>query len=451
MDKIRIIIADDDRTFCNLVSDLLRREGYDTISVCSVEECTKALISEQVHILMLDMCFPALRDGFDMLALAKKDFPKVVVLMISGEGNIPDAVAAIKNGAMDFIEKPIAPAHLLLRLKAVVTLIEMEDRIKLLSSAAIGMIGVSKAMQKVFDEIIRAAQYDLPLLITGETGVGKELAALAVHRLSRAKNKELVIINCAAIPRELFEAELFGYEQGSFTGANKAHKGYFEYANGAAVFLDEIGELPLDVQSKLLRVLSEGEIQKLGGRIQKVNLRVFSASNRNLMDLIKGNGFREDLFYRLNTLNIHIPPLRERKEDILPLALHFINQVCAENSLAPKQLSPQAQVWLLEQDWKGNIRELKNAIYRGVVFAEGELIQVANLQTNDYCTDSVCGEDITNLRFALRCYERRHILNSLMAHDNNISQTANTLGMDKSNLCKRIKALDIKIKEGKNS
>jgi len=441
---IKVLVADDDSTFCLLVCDLLKREGYDALSAQNVEQCYRTLKENDIQILMLDMCFPALQDGFGVLDTVRQEFPNIVVLMISGEGNIPDAVNAIKNGATDFIEKPIAPEHLLLRLHAVVTRFKMEAQIRELSHSAIGMISASSAMRKVYDDVIRASKYDCPVLVSGETGVGKELVARAIHRLSDCKNRELVVINCGAIPKELFESELFGHEAGAFTGANKAKKGYFEHAHGAAVFLDEVSELPLEVQVKLLRVLSEKEIQKVGGKVQKVEVRVFSATNRDLKQLVDEGLFREDLYYRLNTINIHVPPLRERKEDVLPLATHFINQVCAENSIAPLNIQAQAQNWLLEQDWRGNVRELKNVIYRGVVFAAGEQITVSSLQQKDI-TETDDDDDIS-LRLALRRYERNYILETLKTNDFNVPITAKVLNMDKSNLFKRIKALGIDLR-----
>jgi len=441
---IKVLVADDDSTFCLLVCDLLKREGYDALSAQNVEQCYRTLKENDIQILMLDMCFPALQDGFGVLDTVRQEFPNIVVLMISGEGNIPDAVSAIKNGASDFIEKPIAPEHLLLRLHAVVTRFKMEAQIRELSHSAIGMISASSAMRKVYDDVIRASKYDCPVLVSGETGVGKELVARAIHRLSDCKNRELVVINCGAIPKELFESELFGHEAGAFTGANKAKKGYFEHAHGAAVFLDEVSELPLEVQVKLLRVLSEKEIQKVGGKVQKVEVRVFSATNRDLKQLVDEGLFREDLYYRLNTINIHVPPLRERKEDVLPLATHFINQVCAENSIAPLNIQAQAQNWLLEQDWRGNVRELKNVIYRGVVFAAGEQITVSSLQQKDI-TETDDDDDIS-LRLALRRYERNYILETLKTNDFNVPITAKVLNMDKSNLFKRIKALGIDLR-----
>lgn len=446
MSPIKVLIADDDLTFCMLVKDLLNRKGYNAQSATSVESCRNLLDTGQFDVLMQDMCFPALEDGFEMLSIAKTEHPDTIVMMISGEGNIPDAVAAIKSGASDFIEKPIEPDHLLLRLQTVVARLEMQKKISALSKTAIGMIGVSKAMNKVFDDIIVAAKYDCPVLIYGETGVGKELAARAVHRLHSNSNKEMVVINCGAIPKELVESELFGYEKGAFTGAIKQKKGYFELAEGTAVFLDEISELPLEAQVKLLRLLSEKEIQKVGGKVQKVNTRILSATNKDLRAMIQRGNFRDDLFYRLDTLSIQIPPLRERREDILPLATHFISQFCSEISKAPLTLLPQAALWLTEQAWHGNVRELRNAIYRGVVHATGGNITIANLQNREFNPGFDATRVEGNLKDAMHSYEKAFIIAALKRNSYNVSLTARELDLDRSNLFKKIKALEIEKK-----
>ncbi|MDZ4181855.1 MAG: sigma 54-interacting transcriptional regulator, partial [Candidatus Cloacimonadaceae bacterium] len=231
MNKIHLLLSDDDLIFCRLVKPILMRENYDVTVANNIDEARNALNSQKIDIMMLDMCFPALRDGFSLLDEVHTDHPEIAILMISGSGHIPDAVLAIKNGATDFIEKPIEPEHLILRLKTLSERILATRSIMELEKTAIGMVGVSSAMDTVFDSIIKAARFDSPVLITGETGVGKELAAHAIHRLSEHKAKSMVCINCASVPKELFEAELFGYEQGAFTGANKAHRGYFEFAH----------------------------------------------------------------------------------------------------------------------------------------------------------------------------------------------------------------------------
>ncbi|HQB98841.1 MAG TPA: sigma-54 dependent transcriptional regulator, partial [Candidatus Cloacimonadota bacterium] len=272
-----------------------------------------------------------------------------------------------------------------------------------------------------------------------ETGVGKELAAAAIHRLSDLGNKNLVTINCASIPRELFEAELFGYEKGAFTGAVNSRKGYFEFAQGSSIFLDEIGELPLEVQAKLLRVISEQEIQKLGSKAQKVNTRIISASNQDLPRMIEEGSFRSDLYYRISTINIEIPPLRKRREDIITLAEFFLTGFCNRNQIQPKSISPAAATWLLEQDFPGNVRELKNCVERAVVFSKNDALSVVDFTTNE----DTAIQGPASYRDTVRQFERKYLESVLLAHGGNISQAALYLQMDKSNLAKKLSSLGI--------
>lgn len=439
MSDIRILIADDDTIFCRLTSDLLRGEGYQIHTASSIEEAQKKLKDETYDLVMQDMCFPALQDGFGMLEELHERFPQMPILMISGSGHIPDAVNAIKYGATDFIEKPIAKEHLLIRLARLKEAILMHRDMRDLQLSSIGMVGSSPAMQKVFDAIIQAAKFDTPVLISGETGVGKELAAAAIHRLSDLGNKNLVTINCASIPRELFEAELFGYEKGAFTGAVNSRKGYFEFAQGSSIFLDEIGELPLEVQAKLLRVISEQEIQKLGSKAQKVNTRIISASNQDLPRMIEEGSFRSDLYYRISTINIEIPPLRKRREDIITLAEFFLTGFCNRNQIQPKSISPAAATWLLEQDFPGNVRELKNCVERAVVFSKNDALSVVDFTTNE--DTAIRGP--ASYRDTVRQFERNYLESVLLAHGGNISLAALYLQMDKSNLAKKLSSLGI--------
>lgn len=444
MDKLRILLADDDAVFCMLVGELLSQNGFEVVQAMDTSEAQKALKQGTFDILMQDLCFPALRDGFAMLDEAHEAFPKLEILMISGSGNIADAVRALNSGAKDFIEKPIEPEHLLWRIKTLSDRIVKERQLHLMEHTAIGMVGISTDMLRVFDSIVAAAKYDSPVLITGETGVGKELAARAVHRLSKQGDKNLVCINCASIPKELFEAELFGYEKGAFTGAINSYKGYFEFAQNASIFLDEIGELPLTVQAKLLRMLSEGEIQPLGGKVGKIETRIISASNQDLATLIKEGSFREDLFYRLNSIHIQIPPLRQRKEDIPLLARHFLIEFCQRHQLLPKDFSPRCLAWLAEQTWKGNGRELKNSIERAMIFAQGESLEVDDFSLVNPEHEEA-GEHSGTLRESLREFETQLIKSHLRANNYNLSQTAKMLGIDKSNLSKRMHALGLNL------
>lgn len=441
MSEIRILISDDDSIFCRLTGDLLRNAGYSVHTASSIEDAVESLKRNQFDLVMQDMCFPALQDGFGMLEELHKRYPDMPILMISGSGHIPDAVNAIKYGATDFIEKPISKEHLLIRLDRLKDSILMHRGMRDLQLSSIGMVGHSEPMQKVYDAIIQAAKFDTPVLISGETGVGKELAASAIHRLSPLGGKNLVTINCASIPRELFEAELFGYEKGAFTGAVSSRKGYFEFAQNSSIFLDEIGELPMEVQAKLLRVISEQEIQKLGGNAQKISTRIISASNQDLPQMIEDGSFRSDLYYRISTINIEIPPLRKRRQDVITLAEFFVTGFCNRNQIPPKSISPAAAAWLLEQDFPGNVRELKNCVERAVVFSKNEALGVVDFTTNqqevDYCPASY--------RETVRQFERNYLESVMLAHGRNISQAALYLQMDKSNLAKKLSSLGIDI------
>lgn len=375
MDKIRILLADDDAVFCQLVGDLLTQNGYQVALALDIHGANQALQKSQFDIMMLDLNFPALLDGFHLLEEVRQKYPRMTILMISGEGHVPDVVRAIRQGAADFIEKPIEPEHLLLRIRNLSDKLIQERHLRHLEHAAIGMVGVSSAMEKVFATISAAAQFDTPVLVTGETGVGKELAIRAIHRLSKYGTQNLVSINCASVPQELFEAELFGYEEGAFTGAVNSYKGYFEFAQNTSLFLDEIGEMAPGSQAKLLRVLSEGEIQRIGGRISDSNARILSASNQDLQAAMDSGAFREDLYYRLNSIHIHIPPLRQRVCDIPALARHFVADFCQRNDLPLKDISIRSQDWLCGQKWEGNCRELRNSVERAVIFSVKDMLE----------------------------------------------------------------------------
>lgn len=441
MAEIKILIADDDHMFCRLTADLIRSQGYQVETASSCEEVRDLLDDQHFDLMMQDMRFPALQDGFGMLEEAHARFPDMAILMISGSGHIPDAVNAIKYGASDFIEKPIAKEHLLIRLSRLSESIAMHRELRNLQVSSIGMIGSSAPMQNVYDAIIRAARFDAPVLISGETGVGKEIAARAIHRLSDRFANEMVIVNCASIPHELFEAETFGYEKGAFTGAIERRKGYFECAENSSLFLDEISALPLPGQAKLLRAISEREIQKLGGKAKTINARIISASNQDLTQKIKDGDFRDDLYYRISNIHIDIPPLRERTQDIIPLCQHFINSFCARHQISPKSLNASATAWLLEQNYPGNIRELKNIVEHALVFSSNDSLNVVDFTTKRNAEDS----QALSYREIVLNFERNFLEQTLIANDLNISKTASYLKMDKSNLAKKLSALGIQI------
>lgn len=447
MKNIRILLADDDLVFLRLTSDLLCNAGYQVLTASGMSACEDILSSEAVDVLMLDMCFPALQDGFNTLNIVHDKYPDLPILMISGSAHIPDAVSAIKNGAQDFIEKPLDTNHLLMKLKRLSDGIAIKAQMQELRIAAIGMRGSSAAMETLFNDIIKASQFDCPVLISGETGVGKELAAHAIHRLSKHGGQSLISINCASVPKDLFEAELFGYERGAFTGADKGKKGYFEYAHNTSFFMDEISQLPIAVQAKLLRVVSEGEVQKLGGRVSKINTRIISASNQDLAIMCDEGSFRKDLLYRLNTMHIVIPPLRQRIDDIPGLADYFVSEFCSRNFIPPKSISSSAKAWLCEQRWGGNVRELKNVVERGVIYSKNDVITVVDFTTPH--NNEVKASKTGSLRSVLSSFEKAYIEHALIENEYNVRKTAEMLHMDKSNLFKKISSLGIKLKEHK--
>ena len=445
MTKPVILIADDDQMFCKLMYSIISSAGYEVFTATGLSSCISILKQKRIDILFQDLCFPSLNDGFEALDYTHENHPETLVMMISGEGHIPDAVRALKCGAADFIEKPIPAEHIIAKIVALESQLKLEERNKELSIKAIGMIGTSSIMQRVYENIIRAARFDTPVLITGETGVGKELVARAIHKLSKVSNKNLITVNCGAIPNELMEAELFGYEQGAFTNAIKARKGYFEYADGSSIFLNEIGELPYHVQSKLFRVLREGEVQKIGGTKINIKTRVICDTNRDIQQSIQDKQFREDLYYRISTIIIHVPPLRDRREDIPALANYFLNNFSTANNIIPKPISHQAMLWLTQQEWKGNVAELKNTIERGVMSAKNDHITVVDLQPdNDQAHKHQNIANPNSFHYAQQEFEKAFIIDALSKHNGNITQTAKAIEFDKSNLIKKMKKYGIR-------
>jgi DNA-binding NtrC family response regulator len=448
MRKPFILLADDDKTYCELMHSLVTRAGYRAIVALDKDTCIKYSDNEKPDILFLDMAFPTIKEGFDVLDYVHEAHPEISVIMISGEGHIPDAVRATKSGALDFLEKPVPPEQILAKIANLENLINLSEQNKSLAIKAIGMVGNSKPMLALYDSIVRAAQFDTPVLITGETGVGKELVARAIHRLSKYSGKNLVTVNCGAIPNDLVEAELFGYEQGAFTHAIKSRRGYFEIADGSSIFLNEIGEMPFSVQAKLLRILSEGEMQKIGGKAIMVKVRVICDTNINIKQYIDNKQFREDLFYRISTITIQVPPLRDRLDDIPDLANYFMNNFCTENDLVPKPISAQAMTWLMLQPWKGNIRELKSVIERGVIIAQNDHLTVTDLQPGAVSDKEASSDnDSLTLRKAIQDFEKTFISNALLEHEGSLTHTATAIGVDKSNLQKKIRFYNITTKD----
>ena len=378
----RILIADDEINIRRVLEAILRRDGYDVVTAANGEEALAGM-SRGVHTVITDLKMPGL-DGMGLLRRLSVDFPDVPVVMITAHGSVENAVEAVKLGAFDYVEKPFDQEQIRqIVAKAMRTHMLSRRDARPEEPAARGrfrLVGESTAIQQVYQVVEKVADTPSTVLITGESGTGKELVARALHDNSSRTTGPFIKINCAAIPKTLMESELFGYEKGAFTGAVGSKPGRFELAHGGSLFLDEIGEIPVEMQVKLLRVLQESEFERVGGiKTIKVDVRLITATNRDLATEITTGGFRDDLYYRLNVVPIHLPPLRERREDIPLLVDHFITRF---NERLKKQISgiePEAIDRLVSHHWPGNIRELENVIERTILFCESSMIRTCDL------------------------------------------------------------------------
>ena len=366
----KILVIDDERSIRNSMKDILQYEGHEVVLAENGMEGLVSVKSEKPDIVFCDIKMPKM-EGIEVLERIKEFSVDTPVIMISGHGTIDTAIEAIRKGAYDFIEKPLDLNRILITIKNATDkhlLIHETKTLKNKVSKKYDMIGNSEALNHIRAMIDKVAVSDARILVTGPNGSGKELVAHQLHELSHRKDNAFVEVNCAAIPSELIESELFGHEKGSFTSAIKQKKGKFELANGGTLFLDEIGDMSLNAQAKVLRALQEQKITRVGGDADiNVDVRVIAATNKNLKEEIKKGNFREDLYHRLSVIIIDVPPLCQRLEDIDALANHFLTEVCTEMGIAPKTLSPDAIAALKECEWTGNIRELRNVVERLVI------------------------------------------------------------------------------------
>ncbi|MBF0505681.1 MAG: sigma-54-dependent Fis family transcriptional regulator, partial [Nitrospirae bacterium] len=375
-----VLIVEDKRSMADMLARTLESEGFQVRAVGNLKDGLEALSREDFSAVITDLKLPD-GNGMTLVEAVREGFPFLPVLVMTAFGSIEIAVKAIKQGAYDFITKPFDPDHLIVMLKRALedrsvqkeNLILKHELSKLLKMPEI--VGASSQWNGVMEKIGKVAPLKTTVLILGESGTGKELIARAIHHLSPRAKEAFIPVNCAAIPKELIENEILGHEKGAFTGALEVKPGRFELADRGTIFLDEIGDMELSLQSKLLRVLQENEFERVGGtKTVKVDVRVLAASNKDLEREVKEGRFRDDLYYRLNVFPVHIPPLRERKDDVLPLALYFIKLFCAEMNKALPSLSPESERILLGNEWKGNTRELRNIIERAVILCDGRVI-----------------------------------------------------------------------------
>ncbi len=444
--KIKVLIVDDDERMIKALQDILEFKGFNVDLAKDGEEALSKVTKKEFDALVLDILLPK-KDGIEVLKEVIADKPQLPVIMISGHGTIRLAVESTKLGAYDFLEKPLDAERVLITLKNAVEKYRLERKVNSLirdSLERYKMVGQSFSIQQIFKTIEQAAPTNGRILIQGESGVGKELVARAIHHLSQRSAGPFVRLNCASIPEELIESELFGYRKGAFTGAVSDKEGLFKTADHGTLFLDEIGDMSLRAQSKVLRAIEEGEIQKVGGlESEQVDVRLIAATNKNLDQLIEEKKFREDLYYRLNVITIEVPPLRERKEDIPALIAHFNKIFSEENNVKLKTFTSDAIVLFVEYDWPGNIRELKNVIEYLVVANNEEIIDqqlVFNaIYRNDVHSKRSYFADIKlSLKEAREKFEKEIIMNRLVVFDWNISKTAKELGLDRTNLYKKM-------------
>lgn len=442
----RILIVDDEESVRSILRQLFEYEGHEVVGAASGQEALRLVHESPPDVAFLDVKMPGM-DGIEVLGRLQSEHPGLQVIMISGHGTIETAVEATRRGAFDFLEKPLDTERLRLTLRNVLDLKGLSESVAELRSQVESrheIVGGSQPIRNVLDRIERVAPTDARVLITGENGTGKELVARALHQLSPRRDRAFVEVNCAAIPSELIESELFGHMKGSFTGAVQDRPGKFELADGGTLFLDEVGDMSAAAQAKVLRALEEGAVTRVGGdKTRKVDVRVIAATNKELEHEIEEGRFREDLFYRLNVVPIHIPPLRDRRVDIPMLAQHFADRLVRDEGLPVRRLSDAALQRLWELDWPGNVRELRNTVERLLILSSGAEVTEADVLSLVGVASE--GGEVEESLLAIPTFtefreaaERTFLSHKLREHDWNVSETARSLEMPRSNLYKKI-------------
>ncbi len=449
MGKANILIVDDEKDICKALNILLTKEGHAVKEAYNGEEAVERIVKENFDIIMTDIKMGKM-DGFEVLRQSQKISPDTSVIMMTAFASVGSAVEAMRAGASDYITKPFINDEIRLTIRRILQSrdLQMENQIlrQELSQrheAFANIIGTSEPMQKVFTFMEKVIPNKSNILITGESGTGKGLVAQAIHEAGPRKGKPFISINCGAIPENLLESELFGHKKGSFTSANEDKKGLITMASGGTLFLDEISELPQALQVKLLHVIQTKELTPVGDtRIITVDIRIIAATNADLMQRVKEGRFREDLYYRLNVIEIRMPALRERRDDIPVLIKHYLAISAKEAEKCAKDIDYEAMQALLAYDWPGNIRELRNTIERATVLADGEMITIHDLP-DKFRTLDIEGVSTSSLRQALDEFEREYIRRSMTENKGNKETTASTLGIDLATLYRKLKKLRI--------
>ncbi len=444
-DPAGILIIDDEESIRDSMSQVLRKEGYRVRTSVEGKEGLQIFNQENIQVVFLDLKLPGIK-GMDILTRIKEISPETPVIIITGYASIDSAIEAMKRGAFDYMAKPFTPEEV-----RVITKKALDSRRLLYENIYLRkeleartetemVVGKSKAMRDVLDLVERVSPTESTVLIAGESGTGKELIAREIHRRSLRRQAPFVVVDCGALVETLFESELFGHVKGSFTGAHETKHGRFEVANGGTIFFDEIGNIGLNIQAKLLRVIQEREITRIGSsRPIKVDVRILAATNENLADGVRKGKFREDLFYRLSVVPIHLPPLRERKEDIEPLVRHFLQKYSRRAKKTIAWISPRAIKALTEYDWPGNIRELENTIERAVVLSKGPGIDLEDLVYHGISASSAFAGTLGGKLKSLEEMEKEYIMAVLKESQGNKSRAAEILGIDRKTLWAKIK------------
>lgn len=442
-----VLIIDDEPNILGTLRTALELEGYSTLVSGTAELGLEKLSSSEVDLVLLDVNLPG-KSGIAGLQEMKETYPQLEVVMMSGASNIETAVEATRLGAYSFLEKPLSVEKLLLTLRNALERSNLVQENRELKTSLRGSLLGGADMAEVFEVIERVAPSNGRVLITGENGTGKEMVARALHEGSKRANGPFIKVNCAAIPKELIESELFGHEKGAFTGATQSRRGKFEQAHGGTLFLDEIGDMHPEAQAKVLRVLQENELERVGGgETIAVDVRVLAATNKELATEIQEGRFREDLFYRLNVVPIELPPLRARKSDVEMLAKHFLAAALEDNGYGALELSAGATQALYEYHWPGNVRELKNVIERLVILSGGAAsIEEQDVRKTLGGRKSSAQLEGQTLKEKLASAERSIIVSALDEAEYNVSAAAKSLGLERSHLYKKIKSLGIELK-----
>ncbi len=455
--KPRILVVEDERAIQLALSGLLRREGYEVACAGSGEAALSALAETPFDLVLTDLALGDGPSGMDVLRGAKAQRPDFPVILITAHGSEKIAVEAMKAGAEDYVPKPFNNDEIRVVVRRALERTRLAREHALLlervqrDSGFANLIGSGPAMRRVFETVQKVAETDLTVLVRGESGTGKELVAQALHDRSARRSRPFVAVNCAAISRELVESELFGHEKGAFTGADARRAGRFEAAEGGTIFLDEIGDMPLETQAKVLRVLEERSFERVGGtKPIQVDVRVVAATHRNLEEDVRSGRFREDLYYRLRVVEVELPPLRERREDIPALVDRMLEQLGRRLERPKMQISGAALARLARHAWPGNVRELRNAVEQAAVLAAGPDIEENDLRLGEAPATEPAAPDAAGLAFAeakkrtVERFERDFLLAALRRHDGNISRTAESIGMVRQSLQQKIRELGLR-------